>query len=134
MRLEGDNSLLELERSELGPTGTPSDRDVLLNVTARVAGYSAADQAWVTDTDLNRFIGELRTLEARRKGQATLSGASPDDLRLEFYSTDLLGHAAVRGHLGWNNAKGFLLQLRFGFDFEPDRLPAMLQFFETLRD
>ena len=46
MRLEGDNSFLELERSELGPQSTPADDDVLLNVTARVAGYSAADQSF----------------------------------------------------------------------------------------
>ena len=134
MRLEGDNSLLELERSELGSPDMPGDRDVLLNVTARVASYSAADQAWIVDTELNRFIAELRDLEARRQGQATLSGALADDLRLEFYSTDSLGHPAVRGHLGFNNPNGFLLQLRFGFDFESDRLPALLRFFETLRD
>jgi len=60
MRLEGDNSLLEIERCELGSPGTPSDRDVLLNITARVAGYSAADQAWITDTDLNGFHSDDR--------------------------------------------------------------------------
>jgi hypothetical protein len=133
MRLEGDDSFLELDRSELGAPGTPSDRDVLLNVTARASGYSASDQAWVVERDLDRFVTELRNLESRRQGHATLAGASPDDLRLEFYSTDSLGHMAVRGHLGWNNPKGFLLQLRFGFDFEPAHVPTLVRYFETIR-
>jgi hypothetical protein len=133
MKLEGDNSFLELDRSKLGQLHTPSDEDVLLNVTARCAGYSAADQAWVVGRDLDRFVTELRNLEARRQGQATLAGASPDDLKLEFYSSDSLGHMAVRGHLGWNHPHGFLLQLQFGFNFEPDRLPALLRYFETIR-
>jgi hypothetical protein len=86
MRIDGDDSFPELERSDLGPPSTPPDRDVLLN-----------------------------------------------DLRLEFHAVDSLGHMAVRGHLGWNHPQGFPLQLRFGFHFEPDRLPALLRFFETIR-
>jgi hypothetical protein len=134
MRLEGDNSFLELDRSELGPPGTPGDRDVLFNITANVSGYTAADQAWVAELDLDRFVEELRDLEACREGEAVLMGASPDDLRLEFQSTDSIGHMAVRGHVGWNHPSGFLLQLRFGFNFEPDLLPRLLQYFETIRE
>jgi hypothetical protein len=87
----------------------------------------------VVASDLDRFVTELRRLDGRRQGQATLSGASPEDLRLQFYSTDSLGHMAIRGHLGWNNPYGFLLQLQFGFAFEPDRLPSLLKYFETIR-
>jgi hypothetical protein len=28
---------------------------------------------------------------------------------------------------------GFLSQLRFGFTFEPDKLPSVLEYFETIR-
>jgi hypothetical protein len=62
IRLEGDNSFLELNRSELVPPGTPDDRDVLLNISVGVSGYSAADQAWVPERDLDRFVEELRHL------------------------------------------------------------------------
>src|SRR5258705_2663531 len=111
IRIEGDNSFLELDRSELGPPGTPVDRDVLFSISANVAGYSATDQAWVVESDFDRFVEELRHLEHRRHGQAVLAGSSPDDLTLEFHSTDSIGHMAVRGHVGWNHPSGFLLQL-----------------------
>ena len=132
MRIEGDSSSLEIDRSEVGPPGTPGDGDVLFNVSVNVAGYSAADQAWVVGHDLDLFVEELRNLESRRQGQATLAGASTDDLRLEFPSTDSIGRMAVRGHVGWNHPSGFLLQLRFGFDFEPDLLPNLIRYFETI--
>jgi acetyl esterase/lipase len=88
MKLDGDSAFLELDRSELGSPETPADQDVLLNVTVQVGSYSAADQCWIAANDLKRFLSELRELEASRQGQAVLLGASLDDLRLEFYSTD----------------------------------------------
>jgi hypothetical protein len=80
--------------------------------------YSAADQAWVTDTDLNRFIANCAPWRRVEQGQATLSGASPDDLRLEFYSTIYLVMRRFVDILA-NNAKGFLLQPGLVLTFEP---------------
>lgn len=134
MRIEGDNSFLEFERSEVGPPNTRDYEEVLLNVSAKVAGYSAADQVWLWGGDLDRFVEELRALERHRKGNAVLAGASPDELRLEFYSTDSVGHMAVKGQVGWNHPSSFLLQFQFGFNFEPDVLPSLLKYFETIRD
>jgi hypothetical protein len=130
MKLEGDSASVEFDRS-LG--GDRTDRDVLLNITVQASGYSAADQCWIAANDFDRFLWQLRKLETRRQGQAILVGALPDDLRLEFYSTDSLGHMAMKGHIGWQKSDGFLLQLKFGFGFEPDRLPSLLAYFETLR-
>jgi hypothetical protein len=73
------------------------------------------------------FLTELSTLDERRRGRAVIEGASPDDLRLEFYSNDSAGHMAVQGHLGWHKPDGHRLQLRFGFSFEPDLLPGVVQ-------
>jgi hypothetical protein len=132
MKLDGDSAFLELDRSEVGSPETPADQDVLLNVTVQVGSYSAADQCWIGANDLKRFLSELRELEADRQGQAILLGASLDDLRLEFYSTDSVGHMGVKGHLGWNRSEEFPLQLKFGFGFEPDRLRSLLEYFETM--
>lgn len=126
MRLQGDRGFLDLCLSELGPRGTPGDSDLLLNVTVQVGGYSAADQAWVVAEDYARFLNDLQGLEEQRQGCAALEGASPDDLRIEVYSTDSLGHMALRGYLGWRSPAGHMLQLRFGLGFEPDRLPQLL--------
>ena len=132
MRLEGDKAFVELERAEVGPLGTPGDGDLVLNVTVRVYGYSAADQSWVVGGDWERFLSDLRALEARRQGSAVVEGASPDDLRLEILSTDSLGHLAIRGHIGWRGPTGHDLRLTFGFDFEPDRVPKLLVDLEAL--
>ena len=132
MRLDGDAAFLELERSELGSTENPTDANVLLNVTVQVGSYSGADQCWISANDLKRFLIELRALEARRQGQAVLSGASPDELRLEFYSIDSVGHMGIKGHLGWTRSEEFPLQLKFGFEFGPDRLRLLLEYFETI--
>ena|SRR5262245_37730978 len=128
MKIQEQEALLEVGRFERGPL----EDDVLLNVTVRVSGYSATDQTWAIKSDLERFLMELRALDQKRQGSALLVSPSPDDLRLEFYSTDSAGHMAVRGHLGCNNASGFLLQLRFGFAFEPDKLPSVLESFEAI--
>jgi hypothetical protein len=139
MRLESDRAFLELNCVQHGPVGTPGKGDVLINVTVCASTYSTTDHALVAADYLGRFVEELRGLEESRQGQAILSGASPEKLRLEFYSTDSPGHMAVRGHLGRyhqigrDNPTGFLLQLRFAFRFEPDRLPSVLRYFESLR-
>ena len=132
MKLEGDSGFLELEKSEVGAPDDPPDHDLLLNITVKVYSYSAADQCWIAANDVKRFLLELRKLESRRQGQAVLLGASPDDLRLEFYSTDSLGHMAVKGYVGWQKSEEFPLQLKFGFAFEPDRLLLLLEYFETI--
>jgi hypothetical protein len=133
MRLTGENGLLELEPSEIAPSGTPAESDILLNVTIKVDGYSAADQCWVIAEAWDGFLNELRELDHRRQGCAVVIAASPDDLRLEFYSTDSAGHMAVRGHVGWYKPDQHFLQLRFGFSFEPDRLPGVVEALSAFR-
>jgi hypothetical protein len=135
MRLTGENGLLELEPIEIGPKGTQSESDVLLNVTVEVERYSAADQScWVMAEEWDRFLTELRALDQRRQGRAAVVGASAEYLRLEFYSTDSAGHMAVRGHVGWRNPENYFLQLQFGFSFEPDRLPGLVKDLGAFRD
>ena len=86
MKLNGSDGLLELERSKLGGPDSPPEPDILLNVTVQVSGYSAADQSWVTGDEWGRFLNDLKKLDERRQGRAVVEGASPEDLRLEFYS------------------------------------------------
>jgi hypothetical protein len=131
MRLESAEALLEIGRVEWATPG-PTDEDLLLNVTIRSYHYSADGKRWVVAEDWQRFLCELRVLEERRQGSAVLVGASPDDLRIQFFSTDYLGHMAVRGHVGWSAPGGHRQRLQFGFDFEPDRLPAVLAGFVGL--
>jgi hypothetical protein len=121
---------LEIGLCEFGAPGTHAEIDVLLSISVKVGAYSAADQAWIVSDVFHSFLEQLQTLESNRKGRAVLDGASPDDLRLEFYSTDSSGHMAVKGHLGWRTVEQHHQQLQFGFDFEPDRLPSLVQSFK----
>jgi hypothetical protein len=134
MKLIDENGLLELEPSEFGQEGTQSESDILLNVRVQVKGYSAADESWVIAEDWDRFLIELRVLDQRRQGRAVVVGASSEYFRLEFYSTDLAGHMAVQSHVGWHTLDNHFLQLRFGFSFEPDRLPGVVKALGDFRD
>jgi hypothetical protein len=127
MKLIGSDGFLELERSLVGGPDSPPDPDILLNVTVQVGGYSAADQSWVTGDAWDGFLTDLKKLDEQRQGLAIVEGASPDDLRLEFYSTDSAGHMAVKGHLGWCKPDGHVLGMKFAFSFEPDLLPNLVQ-------
>ena len=122
---------LVLEQSEVGPAGRPADRDVLLNISVDAKGFAAADQSWIVEADWNSFLAELRRLEARRQGRAILNSASPEDLVLDFFSTDSSGHMAVKGQVRRRTTEEFELLLRFEFAFEPDDLPRVLAELET---
>jgi hypothetical protein len=132
MKLVGKDGSLVVERSEVGPPGTPADRDLLVNITVDARGFAAADQSWVVDADWNGFLAELRELEERRQGHATLESASPGDLRLEFFSTDSAGHMAVQGQVRRRTTEDLELLLRFAFAFEPDEVPRVLAELESL--
>jgi len=128
MRLRGDaGQVLTIERSGFGEAGTPADEDLLLNVTIVVGGYSAADQAWVVADDWRGFMREIRSLETTRQGQATLNGASPQDIQLVFRATDAAGHMAVSGLVGWNSPDGFYQKCEFGFAFDAGMLSNLVR-------
>jgi hypothetical protein len=132
MKIHEHGAFLEIECIGFGEASTPAADDVQLQVTVRIAGYAAADQSWVVRSHMERFLHQLRVLEQKRHGHAMLASPAPEDLQLEFYSIDSAGHMAVRGHVGWTDPNRFLQQLRFGFAFEPDKLPGILEYFEAL--
>jgi hypothetical protein len=133
MELRGDGGQqLAIERSSLGAPGTPASEDLLLNVTVKVYGYTAADQAWVMANDWRRFLSELLELERLRHGHATLEGASPRKLKLVIKTTDCAGHMAVSGFLGWDTPDGFAQKLEFGFAFDAGMLQTVVRGLEEL--
>ena len=132
MKLESGNGSLEVIRLDAGPPGTPADGDLRVSVRVSVHGYSAKGESWVLAVAFVQFIDRLEILEGKRRGKAVLESMSPDDLKLEFYSTDSAGHMAVKGHVGWHDPSGHFQQLRFGFDFEPDKLPGIVRGFKKL--
>jgi len=131
VRLVGKGGSLVLERSDIGPPGTPAERDILVNITVDSGGFAAAGQSWIVDAAWSGFLSQVRRLEACRQGRATLESASPGDLQLELFSTDSVGHLAVRGQVRKRTTEKFELLLQFAFAFEPDQLPRILAELET---
>jgi hypothetical protein len=132
LKIQEHLGLIELDVTDFGDAHTAGRDDVLLNVTVRTGAYAAEDADWIVRNDLDRFLQELRALDEKRQGKAVLVSASPDDMQLEFYSTDSAGHMAIQGQLGRTDPNGFRLQLQFGFAFEPDKLPAILRYFASI--
>lgn len=127
VRIVGEAGSVELERAEFGGPNTPADEDILLNISVQVRGYSAQDQMWISAGAWRLFLERLVEVERTRRGGARVEGASPEDLALEIFSTDSVGHFAVRGHVGWTPHDGHRLRLEFALAFETDRLPYLLR-------
>lgn len=133
MELKGIGAqILTIERSESGEAGTPGEGDLLLSLTVAVSGYQANDEVWVMADEWLRFMEELRALESSREGEATLKGASPRSLELAFKATDLMGHMALSGFIGWNSPDGFYQRLEFGFEFDAGLLASVVREFAAL--
>ncbi|MFO1054392.1 MAG: hypothetical protein U1F36_19400 [Planctomycetota bacterium] len=132
--ISSEDGAIELERADFGAPGTPSDDDILLNVSVRVRGYAAHDQAWIVGSDWAEFLKQMGEVDRTRRGRARLQAASPDDLELEVYPTDLIGHFAVRGHVGRRYTEAHRLRLEFDFPFEPDRLPYIVEDLRNFAD
>jgi hypothetical protein len=73
---------------------------VRVRVSALSAVLTAEAMCWVALPALIRFAEQLRVLEERRQGSATLESMSPNELRLEIRITDKAGHVAVAGQVG----------------------------------
>jgi hypothetical protein len=99
---------------------------MLLEVSVRAGAYGGTDQCWVVGRDWHEFVVQLTALESRRSGRACLEGASPRELRLEFYATDGWGHMALKGHLGHDGPDSSIQRLEFSFAFEAGLLSNIL--------
>ena len=55
-------------------------------------------------------------------------------MRLDAEKSFLEISLAVSGRLGWTRSDGHRSDLRFGFNFEPDRLPQLLRELEALAE
>jgi len=140
MLVRDGEDFLELDATEQVPAELPSTGDTRFAVRVRVSGknivFTAETWAWVDARVLAAFSSQLRELEARRQGSATLESMSWDELKLEVCSTDRAGHVAACGQVGhWcHGADG---QARwsvvgFGIPFCPTELPALVREFEGL--
>jgi hypothetical protein len=75
--------------------------DTRFAVRVRISGintvFTAEGLRWVELRALVAFSEQLRVLEERRQGSASLESMSPGELQLQIRSTDRAGHMAAIG-------------------------------------
>lgn len=105
---ERKDSCLTVEVSEGEFIEYPS---LNLFVTVSDAGFcEVRNFVWVTLSDYKDFVAALRQCEQTRRGHATLSGMSPNELELVVESSDSLGHFHLRYRLGRTSFTSGLVQ------------------------
>jgi len=116
--------LLSEETEEL-----PNKGDLYLGIKITSNGYSGENDLWVLSGDFKEFCKALAILNEKRKGEAVLSGISPNELEIRIHSVSSLGHMAVSGYTGYEvlgENRFFLHQVKFGFEFDPTQLEKLV--------
>jgi len=135
MHLRSLDGELSLELLHSTPAQSPSQPDLHVQVSAKVARYSAQEvRAWLEWPDVEAFIRELGALVRDVKGEAKLYAMSPEDFELVVASLDSRGHFGVRFAVGSkvhaSNGQ-FECSLRGGFEVELSQLEELLHWFRA---
>jgi hypothetical protein len=136
MEIREGHNCITIEAVDRVPVDLPSAGDVELSVVVSSQQFGGHGFAWVAAPALAVFLAQLRQLEARRQGEATLEGLSPEELRLRIWSVDRRGHMAVGGlvaklvHHGEGGPYRHVVQ--FGFEFDPTLLPRVVTGFHAI--
>jgi hypothetical protein len=125
IRFNDGNDFIEIRLMEEAETDIPSKGDGVFHVSVRSADYSGQTKDWVEADVLRLFCSDLIALGAKRTGEASLVGMSPDGMRVRVFAIDKLGHMAVEGKIGhrvYREHRAFFHSASFGFEFDPSQL------------
>ena len=132
---EGQNCVT-IEPVDRVPADLPSAGDVELSVEVASEQFSGHGFAWIAAPAMAAFLNQLRDLEAKRQGEATIEGLSPGEFRLRLWPVDRRGHMAVGGLVTKRIHKGegspYRHAVEFGFEFDPTLLPKVLADFQAI--
>ena len=139
LEIRKDESFLEILHSETAPAGMPSAGDLRFSIKVSSDGFSGSSpHVWTDAEAFSRFLDQLKTLEAQRKGMARLEAlSSPDEFWLEIRVIDRAGHLAVFGRLRrWASLDAAqvanIQAVEFGFEFCPTLLPQIVSEFQSM--
>ena len=142
MRVGDEHSFVEFSFKEAMPEHLPGGTDVACSVEASCGGFRGrVETVWFSRDDINSFLSELRSLEERRRGSASLTNMSSESehnpLRFEIFSVDGVGHMAVGAELlEASYVGGALRPLKVSVSFPVDAgtLASMVVGFRKLFD
>jgi len=119
VRMGDGENWLELSR------GVGAHGDLLVVVAVHHSGFSGTIDVWILREAWDGFVADLRRLEKRRQGAASVEGMSPRELSLTVQSIDRSGHLAVEGQIGIRGQR--TVTLRFSpIEFDPTTLPGIV--------
>jgi hypothetical protein len=131
MILKADTSddVLELSVVDVAPPVPPhslgGDRRVCTRV--EIDGFAARTTDWVAANAWLTFLAGLEARAQTRRGEVSLEGLSPDQLRLRFFATDRAGHVAVAGQVRKRGTDGHDCRLEFAaLPIEGSQLAALV--------
>ena len=135
MRIGSHAEYVEIEELERIPEDMPCAGDVNVSVALSFREFSGSyDGVWLELTQMERFISDLKRLDDKRRGSATISSLSPDEFTLEIRSSDATGHMEIEAHLHRHQCSGpryWPICLKGGFEVQPDNIVQLLSLFKT---
>ncbi|MDN3578186.1 hypothetical protein QWZ03_15570 [Chitinimonas viridis] len=132
-----DYECAEITLLEKTPQGTIHAGDARVSVSVRLQDFAGRhDAVWLEADALQAFVVDLRALEARRQGVATLRSMSPDEFVLTLRSRDTLGHLVAEvclvRHQYSSGPAPWRTLVSGGFELEPGALADITEGFASL--
>ena len=127
---------LELEELERVPEHLPTPGDLRVRATLKLQQFSGSySDVWLAQSDLVRFVEQLKSLVDTQQGAAKLEAMTPDEFSLEIRPAGSLGHIEASVRLSRHQYSGptyWPTMLSGGFEIEPRQLESTLSSFEAL--
>jgi hypothetical protein len=131
-----DEEHLELEEMERVPLYLTTPGDVRVKVNLRLQEFRGSySNVWLSKSDLERFVGQLKLLVETRKTTAKIEAMSPGEFSFELRPYDSLGHFEASVQLGRHQFSGptyWPTAISGGFEIEPSDLVPILAGFQAL--
>jgi hypothetical protein len=137
MKIENEDSFIRFEDS-FKDNLTNDIGCLYVEVFSKGFGGST-ESVWFSEKDVKPFLEQIQELDKTRKGSANLlnmsSGSDANPLDFTIFSTDSLGHLAIRAtlrKLAYLSNFADILKVSVSFEIEPNLLPSIIRDFKKL--
>jgi len=138
MKIKNDKSFVKFEFTEI--CELQGRYDISCRIEAFCDGFGGkVDSVWFLGSDVDSFILDIEKLDKTRKGAAELlnmsSGSDVSPLEFKIFTTDDLGHLAVRTilrKLVFFKDSSEISSISIVFEIDPSILPSIVRDFRKL--
>jgi hypothetical protein len=108
----------------------------LVSIKAENEGFCGSNNVWFQLDQYKSFIDELKILEDKRQGKASLESMSPGEFKVIIESFDSSGHLILRYQISKNVPQTNQIQIIFfvsgGFELDSSCFAFVVKGFESL--